>query len=67
MLFAKDRATIKFLREESCKQKHLFEHFQNPGHTRFKKDVCISLIDKTGPFIPTRLEDARPLVLGLLF
>ena len=35
-------------------QKHLFEHFQSPGHTGFIEDVCIPLIDKTGPFIPTK-------------
>ena len=38
-------------------QQHLFEHFQSPGHTGFIEDVCITLIDKTDPFIPTKRED----------
>ena len=37
-------------------QKHLSEHFQSPGHTGFI-DVCITLIDRTDPFIPTKHED----------
>ena len=47
----------KFFRGESCMQKHLFEHFQRPGHTSFVEDVCITFIDKTHPFIPTKCED----------
>ena len=38
-------------------QYHLFDHFQSTGHTRFTEDVCIKLIDKTDPFIPTKRED----------
>ena len=37
-------------------QQHLFEHFQNPGHTSFIEDVSITLIDKTDPSIPTKCE-----------
>ena len=36
-------------------QQHLFEHFQSPGH--IVEDVCITFIDKTDPFITTKLED----------
>ena len=38
-------------------KQHLFEHFQNPGHTEFIEDACIIFIDKTDPFIPTKCED----------
>ena len=38
-------------------QKHLFEHFQGPGDTGFVEDICITFIDKTEPFIPTKRED----------
>ena len=38
-------------------QQHLFRHFQSPGHTDFIEDVCITQIDKTDPFIPTKRED----------
>ena len=38
-------------------QQHLLEHFQSPGYTGFIEDVCITLIDKTDPFIPTKRED----------
>ena len=46
----------KFSRE-SCMQQHLFGHFQSPGHTDFVEDVCITFIDKTEPFTPTKRED----------
>ena len=46
----------KYLRGDSCMQQHLFEHFQNPGHTSFIEDVSITLIDKTDPSIPTKCE-----------
>ena len=38
-------------------QEHLFQHFQCPGNRRFVEDVCITFIDKIGPFIPTKCED----------
>ena len=38
-------------------QQHLFEDFQSPEHTGFIQDVCITLIDKTDPFIPTTRKD----------
>ena len=47
----------KFLRGENYKQQHLFEHSHSPRHADFIKDVCITFIDKTGPFIPAKRED----------
>ena len=38
-------------------QKHLYEHFDLPGHTGFLKDVRVTLIDKTDPRNPTERED----------
>ena len=37
-------------------QKHLYEHFDLPGHTSFL-DVTVTLIDKTDPRNPTERED----------
>ena len=42
---------------QSCMQQHLLEHFQSLGHTGFVEDVCITFIDKTDRFIPTKPED----------
>ena len=48
-------------------QQHLFEDFQNPGHTSFIEDVSITLIDKTDPSIPTKCEDyLSPIILKTL-
>ena len=38
-------------------QKHLYEHFDLPGHTNFLEDVTGTLIDKTDPRDPTERED----------
>ena len=38
-------------------QQHLLGHFQSAGHAGFVEDIGITLIDKTGPFIPTKHED----------
>ena len=38
-------------------QQHLFRHFQSPSHTGFIENVCITFIDKTDFFIPTKHED----------
>lgn len=38
-------------------QQHLFEHFQNPRHTCFVENICITFIDKTDPFISTKPEN----------
>ena len=38
-------------------QKHLYEHFDLPGHTRFLEDVTVTLIDKTDPRNLTERED----------
>ena len=37
-------------------QRHLYEHFQLPGHTGFLQDTCITLIDKTDSRAPTKRE-----------
>ena len=47
----------KFDRGEDCMQRHLYEHFQLPGHTGFLQDTYVSLIDKTDPRAPTKRED----------
>ena len=38
-------------------QKHLYEHFDLPGHTDFLKYVTVTLIDKTDPRNPTERGD----------
>ena len=38
-------------------QKHLYEHFDLPGHTSFLEDVTVALIDKTDSRNPTEGED----------
>ena len=47
----------KFDRREDCMQRHLYEHFQLPGHTGFLQDTYVTLIDKTDPRAPTKRED----------
>ena len=47
----------KFDRGEDCMQRHLYEHFQLPGHTGFLQDTYVTLIDKTDPRAPTKRED----------
>ena len=47
----------KFDRGEHFVQKHLYEHFTLPGHSGFLHDVSVTLIDKTDPSCPTKLED----------
>ena len=42
---------------EDCMQKHLYEHFQLPGHTGFLQDTYVTLIDKIDPRAPTERED----------
>ena len=49
----------KFDRGEDCIQRHLYEHFQLPGHTGFFQDTYLTLIDKTNPRAPTNREDYR--------
>ena len=46
----------KFLRNETCMQQHLFEHFSSEGHCRFLDEVKIVFIDKTDPKDPNRRE-----------
>ena len=38
-------------------QRHLYEHFNLPGHSGFLNDVSITLIDKTDLKDPTKQED----------
>ena len=38
-------------------QRHLYEHFQLPGHTGFLQDTYVTLIDKIDPRAPTERED----------
>ena len=49
--------TRKFERGEQCMQRHLYEHFNLPGHSGFLNDVSITLIDKTDLKDPTKQED----------
>ena len=37
-------------------QRHLYKHFQLPGHSGFLQDVYVTLIDKTNPSAPTKCE-----------
>ena len=46
----------KFLRNETCVQQHLFEHFSSERHCRFLDEVRIVFIDKTDPKDPNRRE-----------
>ena len=38
-------------------QRHLYKHFQLPGHIGFLQDTYVTLIDKTNPRAPTKRED----------
>ena len=38
-------------------QRHLYEHFQLPGHTGFLQDTYVTLTNKTDPRAPTKHED----------
>ena len=38
-------------------QRHLYEHFNLPGHSGFLNDVSVTLIDKTDPKDPTKRQD----------
>ena len=38
-------------------QRHLYEQFNLPGHSRFLNDVSVRLIDKTDPKDSTKRED----------
>ena len=38
-------------------QRHLYEHFNLPGHSGFLNDVLVTLIDKTDPKDPTKRQD----------
>ena len=38
-------------------QRHIYEHFQLPGHAGFLQDTYVTLIDKTDSRAPTKRED----------
>ena len=38
-------------------QRHLYEHFNLPGHSGSLNDVSVTLIDKTDPKDPTKREN----------
>ena len=38
-------------------QQHLFQHLQSSRKTSFIEDICIALVDKTDPLIPTNGEE----------
>ena len=38
-------------------RRHLYEHFNLPGHSGFLNDVSVTLIDKTDPKDPTKRQD----------
>ena len=40
-------------------QKHLYEHFQLPGHTGFLHNTHVTHIDKSDPRAPTECKDYR--------
>ena len=42
----------KYLKEESCMQQNLFEHFSSGDHNSFLDDLSIIFIDKTDPKDP---------------
>ena len=52
----KDNST-KFDRGEDCMQRHLYKHFQLPGHTGFLQGLYVTLTDKNDPSAPTEPED----------
>ena len=52
----KDNAR-NFEREEQFIQRHLYEHFNLPGHSEFLNNVSITLTDMTDPKDPTKQED----------
>ena len=41
--------------------------FSKPKHTGFMQDVCVTLIDKTRPFIPTTRKDYWRQILKTCF
>ena len=57
----------KFEKGKQCVQRHLYEHFNLLGHSRFLYDASVTLIDKTDPKNPTKREDFGRTVFGHLF
>ena len=52
----------KLDRGEDCTQRHLYEHFQLPGHTGFLQDTYVTFIDKTDYRTPrsVKITDSNP-------
>ena len=48
---------IKFQRNESCMQQHLYKHFYSEGCNGFLGNVSISFINKTDDFQPKKMEN----------
>ena len=47
----------KYRRNESCMQRHLYEHFYSEGHNGFLGNVSVSFIDKADCFQPKKREN----------
>ena len=47
----------KYLRDQSCFQEHIFEHFISPGYKGFLEDVLITFVDKTDLSDPQKRGD----------
>ena len=39
----------KFLKDQPCMQKHIFEHFLSQGHSGMLEDISITFIDENRP------------------
>ena len=46
----------KYIRKESCMERHLFEHFASEGHNSFLDDVSIIFIDKNDHKDPNKRD-----------
>ena len=42
-------------------QRHLYGHFNLPGHSGFSNDILVIVIDKTDPMDPTKREELLDL------
>ena len=47
----------KYLVGDPCMQEHIFEHFNNGGHTGFLENVSVTFIDKTDLQNPEKREN----------
>lgn len=51
---SKELDVRKFDIGEDCMQRHLYEHFQSPGHTGFLQETFVTFFHKTDPRAPTK-------------